>query len=311
MSANNGSSPPSVPSLSPLETAVWRTIVYSDVFDYPLTLAEIHRYLEGVAATPAAVENALNNGRLLPNHLVYQPPFYMLSGREEIAQIRQRRATISQALWPAAVQYGRLIASLPFVRMVAVTGSLAVNNIDEGADADIDYLVVTQSGRVWLSRAFIIGIVRLAARRGYALCPNYILAEAALAFPDQNLYTARELLQTVPLYGLTLYQKMRQVNTWTRRFMPNAVNAPLFRPNLSAPYPFIQKMIELPWRTPAGRWLDNWEMRRKIRKFSSSHGSHEADFHKDWCKGHFDAHKQRVLSAFYDRSHTKNEISDG
>jgi hypothetical protein len=286
-------------ALSPLETAVWRTIAYSDVFDYPLRLPEIHHFLESVPADLAAVERVLANGRLRPHHLSHRPPYYMLPGREAIGQTRQRREAFSQTLWPAAARYGRLIASLPFVRMVAVTGSLAVNNVDERLGSDIDYLIVTGNGRVWLSRAFIVAVVRLAARRGYELCPNYILAASALAFPDQNLYTAHELLQMVPLYGLETYRQIRQVNTWVTQFMPNAARAPLNRPDLPAPYAAIQRLLELPLTTPAGGWLDEWEMGRKIRKFGRQpNHNQEADFHKDWCKGHFDAHKGRILSAY-------------
>lgn len=305
MTSDNGSAPAPPHALSPLETAVWRTIVYADVFDYPLTLAEIHFFLEGVAAPPVAVEQVLQNGRLLPDHLAHHPPYYTLPGREAIRQTRRRREALSQALWPVAVRYGRLIASLPFVRLVAVTGSLAVNNVDERLGADIDYLVVTQNGRVWLSRAFIITIVRLAAWRGYTLCPNYILAESALTFPDQNIYTAHELLQMAPLYGLDVYHQIRRLNGWAARFMPNAASAPPPRPDLPAPYPTVQKLLELPLATTAGRWLDEWEMARKIRKFSRyPNHDHEADFHKDWCKGHFDAHKQRTLAAYRERSYS-------
>ncbi len=283
-------------SLAPLEAAVWETIAYADMFDYPLMAGEIHRYLKGMAATLAEVEAVLH-GRVLAHYLTHSPPFYLLAGREAIVPIRQQRAAHSQALWVAAVQYGQWVASLPFVRMVAVTGSLAVNNVDEWGD--IDYLVVMEHGRVWLGRAFIIALVRFAAQRGHALCPNYILAETALVFPDQNLYTAHELLQMVPLYGLPIYQQIRQKNQWAAQFMPNAVNAPALPNPVPAPHRRTQKMLELPWRTPAGQWLDQWEMRRKIRKFSRHAApTHEADFHKDWCKGHFDAHKQRVLQAY-------------
>jgi len=300
MNAHNGSAPPAPPpTLSPLETAVWRTIAYVDVFDYPLTLPEIHHYLEGVAATPTEIAEVLRDGRLLPDCLTTQPPYYMLPGREEIGRIRQQRTAVAQTLWPGAIRYGRLIASLPFVRMVAVTGSLAVNNVDHRAD--IDYLIVTRNGRVWLSRAFMIAIVRLAARRGWTLCPNYILSETALAFPDHNLYTAHELVQMTPLYGLPVYRQIRRLNPWTHQFMPNAGSDPLIRLDLPAPHPLLQGVLELPWRTPIGQWADNWEMQRKIRKFSHR-PSHEANFGKDWCKGHFDAHKQRVLAAYQERS---------
>ena len=58
--------------------------------------------------------------------------------------------------------------------------------------------------------------------RAITLCPNYFLAESALRLSTQNLYTAHELTQMVPLFGLPVYQAMRRLNTWTDRFLPNA-----------------------------------------------------------------------------------------
>ena len=47
-----------------LETAIIHTVAYVDLFDYPVTAREIHRYLAGMAAPPEAVRTFLNNGRL-------------------------------------------------------------------------------------------------------------------------------------------------------------------------------------------------------------------------------------------------------
>jgi hypothetical protein len=55
--------------------------------------------------------------------------------------------------------------------------------------------------------------------------------------------------------------------------------------------------------TPAGRRLDRWEMARKIRKFQRIyHGWQESDFSPDTCKGHFDRHQQRVITAYARRA---------
>ena len=54
-----------VPSL---ERAIVEAVAYADVFDYPLTADEVHRYLDGVSATRAGVSTALSSGRLVPGH---------------------------------------------------------------------------------------------------------------------------------------------------------------------------------------------------------------------------------------------------
>ncbi|HUM71626.1 MAG TPA: hypothetical protein PLK31_22595 [Chloroflexota bacterium] len=287
------------PCLTPLETAVWRAIAYADVFDYPLTAVEIHRYLVETAASLAEVEAALNNNRFRAKHLCQIEAYYALPGRENTAAIRQERDENARRLWPAALYYGRLLASLPFTRMVAITGSLSVNNV--AADGDIDYLLVTSNGRVWLNRAFAIMVVRIAARRGYTLCPNYILAERALFFPEHNLYTAHEVVQMAPISGFHVYQQMRQINQWTETFLPNAVDPPPVAGHGRAPHHHLRRLAELPLRTPLGHWLDQWEMRRKIHKFQRHLPGSDAAFSPDWCKGHFDAHKQYTLTAYQNR----------
>lgn len=277
-----------------LETAILQTVAYVDGFDYPLTAAEIHRYLIGMTATREQVRKMLKNGRLVPGQLSRQGEHYMLPGRESIASVRRQREAIAQQMWPHASKYGHLIAHLPFVRMVSVTGSLAVNNAIEGAD--IDYLVVTENGRLWLTRAFVIFIVRLAAQRGVALCPNYFLSQRALHISDQNLYTAHELVQMVPLSGLTVYRQLQQVNEWTGSYLPNADwsgNGQSYTPSVYHP----RRLAEFTLSMGLGNRLEQWEMQRKIRKFSGQQTA-EADFSPDWCKGHFDEHARYILDNF-------------
>ncbi len=283
-------------TLTELETAVWRTIVYADGFDYPMTAVEIHRYLEGLPASLAEVQYVLTHNRQQSRFANY----HTLPGREEIIRIRRQRETRARQLWPHAVSYARLITRIPFVRMIAVTGSLAVNNVTP--DADVDYLIVTEHGRLWLCRALIIGVVKLAAQRDIILCPNYILSENALRFPEQNLYTARELSQMVPLAGLAVYWKMRRLNEWTARFLPNAAGLP---PTAVSPQPIhsrLQTWAELPLRTAVGGWLERWEMNRKIRKLETAvPAPSEARFTANQCKGHFHTHQQRAIQTYREK----------
>ena len=77
---------------------------------------------------------------------------------------------------------------------------------------DIDYLVVTADDHLWVSRAFVLLVVRWAARRGQEICPNYFLSQRALRLHDRNLYTAHELAHMVPLYGRPIYDDLRRAN---------------------------------------------------------------------------------------------------
>lgn len=283
--------------LLPVEEAIIRTVSYVDIFDYPLTLSEVHRYLIGVPAPLGTVQKILSNGRLIPHHLSREQEFFTLPGREEVAAIRRERAAAANELWPWAIHYGQRIGALPFVKMVAVTGSLAVDN--PYGDVDIDYFIVTENDRLWLCRAMVILLVKLAARRGIALCPNYFVSERSLAFKQQNLYIAREIAQMVPLTGLDVYQQLRQLNGWTTNFLPNAEGAGKMIENRPVRGRVLRPSLEMALRTRPGGWLEQWEMSRKIRKFShDSRANTEASFSPDWCKGHFDAHSQRILNQY-------------
>jgi hypothetical protein len=147
-----------------------------------------------------------------------------------------------------------------------------------------------------------IAVVRAADRRRVSLCPNYLLAERAMVFTERNLYTARELVQMVPVAGIPVYARLRELNAWVAEFLPNAAGRPsLAAPaeqELSASRRALRGAGELLLRTPPGAWLERWEQERKIRKFSRHEQGQESAFSADFCKGHFQSHAQRALDQF-------------
>jgi hypothetical protein len=294
MTTNRGKSIPGIE-----ERAAVQAVAYSDIFDYPLTAAELRRYLSGTPIAQADFECLLRHGPLVPEHLSEIDGYYTLPGRESIVETRRQREANAARLWPRALHYGRLIAGLPFVRMVAVTGELAVNNVQPGSD--IDYFIVTEPGRVWLARAMAIGVVHYAAKRGDIVCPNYLVSELALALDDRNLYTAHELAQMVPISGFVTYRRLRELNGWVADFLPNAAGPP------AVGYAAVRAERsraagERALRTRAGARLERWEMERKIRKLTREHGVQaEASFTAQWCKGHVGGHESRILARFDER----------
>jgi len=263
---------------------------------------EIHRYLVGQPADLQSIISLLPDERRPDHQLSHTGNYICLHGREELAGVRRQRERISRHLWPKARLYGSLIASLPFIRMVAVTGSLAVDNPE--MQGDIDYLLVTAPGRVWLCRALAILVVRWACLHGDRLCPNYVLSAEHLENSQKDLYNAHELTQMVPLAGMQTYFKMRHVNRWTSEFLPNASGVPAH--TLSEPRRNIRASLGRSTETPLsgrlGNRLEQWEMARKVSRFSQQAAANEeTGFCADWCKGHFDQHASRSMEAFHER----------
>jgi hypothetical protein len=271
-----------------------RALAYGDVFDFPLTAREVHRYLD----VPATAEEVVADLAAVASNgpVESDGTLYWLAGRGGLADIRHHRGLTSAALWPRALRYGRVLAGMPFVRMVAVTGALAMDNVAD--HADVDFLVVTEPGRLWLGRGFVIGVVRLAGLRDLELCPNYLVSEDALVLDDHDLFTAHELAQMVPLHGFDVYRTMRERNGWSVRFLPNADGVPRTVPTSVAWGMGLRRAGEAVLHGRVGERLERWERTRKIRRFSRDGGGREARFSEDVCKGHFGGYHGRVLAEF-------------
>ena len=175
-----------------MKRAILETLAYSDVFEYPLRLDELHRYLP----LQVKIEYLSQSMDLLHGQVREKNGYYFLAGREIIVEIRKQREVQSQKLFQLALKYGRIAGALPFIRMVALTGSLAVMNSSN--DADFDYMLVAASGRVWIARAFVLLFNRITKLFGHTLCPNLIVSENALMWSRHDLYSARELCQPRP-----------------------------------------------------------------------------------------------------------------
>ena len=164
-------------------------------------------------------------------------------------------------------------------------------------------LLVTHRGRVWLSRALCLLVVRIAARQGIELCPNYIIAEDRLRLESANLFTAHELAQLIPVAGLKVYRHLLNNNAWILEYLPNAVtdsrNMLVADGNERIGY----RPAELVLGGSLGDVLENWERNRKINRLSREslqRGSVETIFDPHVCKGHMVSHACTVQKLYHD-----------
>jgi hypothetical protein len=284
-----------------LRRSILVTLIYADLFDHALTRDELHRYLIGQAASAAAVREVLDTDAELRFRIAETDDRFHLRRRPHLASTRRERAVASAELWPAAKRYGARIGRLPFVRLVGVTGALAMNNARP--DDDIDLFILVQPGRLWLCRLLVLGVVKLAARRGYVLCPNFLLSTDHLWLSERNLFTAHEVVQMVPLERNPWYGAFIEANGWVADFLPNAFAGQTAEARPGSVRPMSDRLVAGLLSARVFDPLERWEMRRKVRRLSrrlEREGGSVA-FSEDECRGHFAAHDARILAAYRQR----------
>lgn len=290
--------------MHPIDAAILRTVLYADIFHFPMSADEIHHFLIHCQVVPySEVCARLDASPDLRRLLCHASGYYAWHERAEIIAIRQQRAGAAAALWTQALRYGRWLARLPFVRMVAVTGALSMENADD--DDDLDYMIVTEPGRVWLARLFAVTLVRIVQIRGPIICPNYVVAANALTQNRRDLFIAHEVTQMIPLYGWSLYDDLRACNDWVRGELPNAETPfhTVQRITTGAGWTQLKRSLEALLGGGLGDRLEHWERQRKQRRFAGAlqtpHSAAQVD--ETQVKGHFNDYGYSVMRAYRER----------
>lgn len=180
--------------MTAIEKAIIKTLCYADVFDYPLTREEIHRYLiyEDKGHSEIAVP-ALNSdfrkvsGSQPPaeesdrfriksgmtadviyqaiDHLVSQNQiksqsnYYYLPKRSLLAGYRHKRNQISKPKLGKAYFISKYLAKIPTIEGVFVTGALAMENAHK--HDDIDLMIITKTNWLWTTRTVVTLLLQM------------------------------------------------------------------------------------------------------------------------------------------------------
>lgn len=284
-----------------LDSAILRTVLYADVFDFALTVNELHRFLMHHSPVALAeIQRALDGSPALEAALARSGERVALKSRQSLFGMRDEREAVAARLWPLARRYAAALALLPFVRMVALTGALAMRN-PVSTDDDLDYLIVTRPGRVWLARLASVMLVRIVRLTGTEICPNFVLAEDALVQNRRDVYIAHEVVQAVPFFGGALYERLRAENRWADSHLPNASGAP-HPAEIRAPSragAAVKHLLEWVLGGKLGDRIEAWEKARKMRRFEALRQAESAARIDDsQVKGHFNDHGESVLEQY-------------
>ena len=210
------------------EAAILRTVLYSSLFEYPLTLDELRRTLLQSGQSDAELMRTYATSPLLQKSIEFQDGVFFPRGRSAWLAQRRRREIRSLAFLRRHERLLRMISAIPFVRLVALSGSLAALNADRRADLDL--FVITKGRRAWMTTLLVVILTKLIGRRRL-VCLNFVMSDDHMAIDQADLFTANQMIHLRPVSGVETYRAFMQANDFVQRFYPNfnpaAVESPL------------------------------------------------------------------------------------
>jgi hypothetical protein len=198
--------------------------------------------------------------------------YYTLKNDYFLVERRQKGNANAVNMLVTARKVGNLIVRFPYVRGIAISGSLSKNFAD--ADSDIDFFIITTKNRLWIARTLMHFLKKLAflIKKEHYLCMNYYIDEEDLLIHEQNVYTATEIATLIPLHGDTIFEQFYNANAWTRNFLPNkCLRLATAKPVKMS---MIKKFIEKLFNNRLGNAIDDMLMRitteRWLKKMHAS-----------------------------------------
>nr|WP_255670535.1 nucleotidyltransferase domain-containing protein [Mucilaginibacter sp. UR6-11] len=203
-----------------------------------------------------------------------------------------------------------MLIRFPYVRGIAISGSLSKNFADE--NSDIDLFIITAKNRLWIARTLMHTFKKLTflvGKQDY-FCMNYYIDEEQLEIKEKTIYTAIEVVTLIPLQGDTVIEQFYAANSWTREYLPNKImrlsSAKPLRPTL------FKVLFEKLLNNPVGNAIDSrlmkitagrWNKKTAQKKLNSKGAIMAMDADKHYAKpdpGNFQA---RLLEQY------KNKMS--
>lgn len=284
------------------------TLTYFDIFRYPLTSGEIYLFLKNRYNQP---DFDLALSCLVAQQIVYQfGNFYTLKNDYNLVVRRYNGNQKAAQLIKVAHKIGSWLIRFPYVRGVAISGSLSKNYADE--NSDIDLFIITAENRLWIARTLMHAFKKLTFLVGKEdyFCMNYYIDEAQLEILEKNIYTAIEIVTLIPLQGDTVIEQFYAANSWTREYLPNKImrisSAKPLRPSI------FKIVFEKLFNNRLGNWIDTllmnitsgrWNKKTEQKKLNSKGAVMAMDAGKHFAKpnpGNFQAkllgqYEKRIL----------------
>lgn len=274
------------------DRAILKTVVYASLFQFPLHLAELERRLMDVPLDAVAIGRRLR-APFLRTRLARTEGLLHPRGAEAWVGLRRGREAHAESLVGRHARALQVLARLPFVRLVALSGACAHGN---ATDDDVDVFLVVKEGRAWTVFGTVMLLSKLAGLRR-SLCVNYVIDESALSLREHDVFTASEVVGLVPRAGGSTYRRFVAANEWVFGLFPNFrahAARPVDVPEAGAPA-IVEGVLELALgglQERLARALVGAYLRRRTKAAPG------VTLGPDRLKLHLHDHRQALLASF-------------
>ncbi|KKS31308.1 hypothetical protein A2414_01635 [candidate division WWE3 bacterium RIFOXYC1_FULL_42_13] len=206
--------------------AIKRTLAYRSIFQYPISFYQLSNFL--ISTKPAdgkKLREALNS-------LVKEGWARKRYGKYEICGEKYTnwlwKYKHANRILKENTNLIKFLGGIPWIKMIAVTGSLAAYNPEK--DSDVDILIVTGKNRVWLTRGFVATILKILQKHPEydgqpgSFCTNLFMDETKMAWDKdrRNIYVASDIAMMQPVVDKTdTYLQFMKENSWVSDYFPN------------------------------------------------------------------------------------------
>ncbi len=256
------------------------TLGYFDLFQYPLTKDEIYLF------HPDTISHSMIDEALeilcRDKNIFKLDEFYSLQNDTALIQRRRKGNELAVAQMKTAKKAAKLLSKFPYVKGIAVSGSLSKNFANE--KTDIDFFIITDANRLWIARTFMHLYKKLTFLTGrqHWFCMNYYVDEEALEIAEKNIFTAVEIVTLLPMHGRSSLSMFITANDWTKTYLPAHVFSIAATPEIKQGV--IGKVIEKMLSGKAGDVIDKWLMNITDRRWQKKAQNHQLNS-KGICMG--------------------------
>lgn len=205
------------------EHEVSTRVCYAAVFGDGLTLDQLIRSSRfGARQVGQAVVGLVAAGRLRE-----RDGRYCLPGAGSTATSKRQRRALARDVVVGNRRLIRAVARVPFVQVLAISGSVATSNPrgENGRSPDLDFFVITSPHAMHVARFLVLLLLRLErflpkqlASARFRPCFNYFLDGAAPDVVNESFYTATEACTVRVLKGRAAYRAFLDRNAWIQRY---------------------------------------------------------------------------------------------